>query len=128
MSIVHVQRIKRKLMLDFENLIDIRDVENRNDKEKENAFLTRSLAAFAISTMCNIEPDNAAKHVTDGPQDNGIDAIYFDEREKKLLLVQSKWHHEGNGSIEKGDCLKFINGVKDLMKLDFSAFNEKVNS
>ena len=133
MSIIHVQQIRAKLVSVFTNLIDLSDYEDKNvkdqdkhAKEKESAFLSRSLAAFTISTIGNLEPENAAKHVTDNYQDNGIDAIYFDEREKKLFLVQSKWHHDGRGSIDRGDCLKFINGVKDLIHLDFSKFNKKV--
>jgi len=135
MSIIHVQQIRAKLVSVFTNLIDLSDYEDKNvkdqdkhAKEKESAFLSRSLAAFTISAIGNLEPENAAKHVTDNYQDNGIDAIYFDDREKKLFLVQSKWHHDGRGSIDRGDCLKFINGVKDLIHLSFSKFNKKVNN
>ena len=125
MSIIHVQQIRAKLVSVFTNLIDLSDYEDKNvkdqdkhAKEKESAFLSRSLAAFTISAIGNLEPENAAKHVTDNYQDNGIDAIYFDDREKKLFLVQSKWHHDGRGSIDRGDCLKFINRPVGKQKQD----------
>jgi AIPR protein len=127
MSIIHVRQIEAKLRSLFNNLIELSDCDNKSSTDKDSVFLTRSLAAFAILANTDITPEQAALCITDGFQDNGIDAIYFDDREKILFLVQTKWRHEGTGSIERGDALKFINGVKDLINAEFERFNEKIS-
>jgi AIPR protein len=128
MSIIHVRQIEAKLRSLFTNLIDLSDYANKSQSEKDSAFLTRALAAFAILATADVTPDQAASYVTDGFHDNGIDAVYFDSREKILFCVQTKWKHDGTGSIERGDALKFITGVKDLINAEFDRFNDKIKS
>jgi hypothetical protein len=70
----------------------------------------------------------AAAAVTDGGNDNGLDAIHYDARARRLYLVQSKWIHSGNGEPENGDVRKFIAGIHDLGNLSFDRFNNKVNA
>jgi len=98
MSIIHVRQIEAKLKSLFTNLIDLDDYTGKSQEEQESAFLTRSLAAFSILVAADIAPDQAALCVTDGYHDCGIDAIYFDSREKVLYLVQTKWKNDGTGS------------------------------
>jgi hypothetical protein len=88
--------------------------------------LTRSLAAFAVAELGGLDDAPAAQTVTDGPQDNGIDAVYFDPVEHTCFLVQAKWINSGNGSIELGKALKFIQGVRDLLEAKFDQFNAKM--
>lgn len=128
MSIIHIRQIEAKLKALFIDLIDLSDYKGKPQDQKDSAFLTRALAAFTISVAADINPDQAASCVTDGFHDNGIDAIYFDNHEKILFLVQTKWRHDGTGSIEQGDALKFINGVKALINAEFNHFNEKIKS
>ncbi len=64
--------------------------------------------------------------ITDGGNDNGLDAIFFHEPEKKLYVVQSKWIHDGSGEPSNGDMKKFVAGTKDLFNMRFDRFNEKV--
>lgn len=127
MSIIHVNQIRGHLENAYNELIDLIDVEKSKDEQKFNFFLTRSLAAYAIQYMAQIDPEVASKSIVDGSKDNGIDAIYYDERSKVLYLVQSKWIHDGNGEPDNGDIKKFIVGIKDLINLRFEVFNEKVN-
>lgn len=126
MSIIHVRQIEAKLKSIFQDLIDLSDYEKKPQADKDSAFLTRALAAFTIHAIADVEAERAAICVTDGFNDNGIDAIYFDDREKVLFLVQTKWKHDGSGSIERGDALKFITGAKDLINAEFDRFNDKV--
>jgi hypothetical protein len=128
MSIIHVRQIEAKLKSIFQDLIDLDDYKKRPQTDKDSAFLTRALAAFTISAIADVEADKAAICVTDGFNDNGIDAIYFDDREKVLFLVQTKWKHDGSGSVERGDALKFITGAKDLINAEFDRFNDKVKN
>jgi hypothetical protein len=127
MSTIHVQQIKAYLHTTFDSLIDISDYDGQPAEERESAFLTRALAAFCIMHLANTSPEDAACSVTDGGQDNGIDAIYFHDQERILYLVQSKWKHDGSGSVARGDIQKFITGFKDLINARFDRFNAKVN-
>lgn len=128
MSIIHVRQIEAKLRSLFINSVDLSDYARRSQSDQDSAFLTRALAAFAILDTADITPDQAASCVTDGFHDNGIDAMYFDSREKALFCVQTKWRHDGTGSIERGDTLKFITDVKDLINAEFDRFNDKIKS
>jgi AIPR protein len=96
--------------------------------EQENNFLTRALAAYAIHYLAQAEVDAAATAITDGFNDNGIDAIHYDARERRLYIVQSKWIHSGTGEPENGDVKKFVAGISDLFNLAFDRFNEKVTA
>ena len=58
-------------------------------------FLTRSQAALALSHIAGIDKHIAATSIVDGFDDNGIDAIYFDEVIRTVYVVQSKWMESG---------------------------------
>jgi hypothetical protein len=123
MSIIHLNQIKSKITTLFQGKIDLSDVK---PADQENHFLTRALAAYAIHYLAQADADSAAKSITDGFDDNGIDAIYYDVRERRLYLVQSKWLHSGTGEPENGDIKKFVDGIRDLVNLSFDRFNSKV--
>ncbi len=127
MSILHVNQIAGALERQFNGLIDLSDV-TENVDERRKCFLTRSLAAFAISQLAGIPPEEAAKSVTDGTADNGVDALHYDRASKKMYVVQAKWHSDGNGSFDRADMLKFTKGFEDLANIRMDRFNEKVGA
>lgn len=112
-----------RLPLLFSGKVDLSDV---NEGDKTNHLLTRGLAAYAVQYLADAEPDDAAKAITDGFDDNGLDAVYYDPRERRLYLIQSKWFHDGTGEPSNGDVKKFVAGVRDLFNLNFDRFNAKV--
>ena len=122
MSIIHLNQIKNQINTLFEGKIDLCDV---TDPNPENYFLTRALSAYSIHYLAQAELDEAAAAVTDGGNDNGLDAIHYDARERRLYLVQSKWIHSGNGEPENGDVKKFIAGIHDLCNLAIRKVNEE---
>jgi len=124
MSKLHVNHLKTKLTEIYSDKIDIADA--RNDEEKENFFLTRAYAAYTLQILAQLDAVAAASAITDGFDDNGIDAIYFDRRSKELWLVQSKWIKSGTGEPDTGETSRFKNGVADLIDLKFDRFNKKV--
>nr|WP_180485986.1 AIPR family protein [Treponema socranskii] len=127
MSILHIKQIRAFLEEKFRLYIDLSDYNDKSKNEIDSAFLTRALAAYSIVSISNISEKNITPYITDGFKDNGIDAIYFDEAMQTLYLIQSKWHHEGSGVIDKGDALKYIRGVKDIFEENYEKFNEKLN-
>jgi len=128
MSIIHIRQIETHLLNTFARYIDMTDYENKSESEKKSALLTRSLAAFSVFNFSETTEEFAGKSITDGYGDNGIDAVHYDENEKILYIAQSKWHHDGTGSIDRGDVLKFINGAKDILAGNFSKFNSKIQN
>ncbi|MFS0662128.1 AIPR family protein [Niallia alba] len=126
MSIIHVTQIKNYITNLFEGKIDLTDQSEAVADQKMNFFLTRSLTAYAIHYLGQVNPELAAASITDGSDDNGIDAIHYDERNKTLYIVQSKWIHDGNSEPSNGDVKKFLTGIRDLFNLRFDVFNEKV--
>lgn len=126
MSKLHVRHIATKLQELYKNRIDITD--GHNEEEQNNLFLTRSFAAYSLQMLAGASVETAAMAVVDGRDDNGIDAIYFDKKEKVLWLVQSKWIKSGQGEPETGDTNKFKTGVIDLIDFELSRFNTKVQA
>ncbi|PGE10204.1 abortive phage infection protein [Bacillus toyonensis] len=126
MSMFHVGIIKNYLENEFKGLIDLSDYEEKPVQEQESAFLTRALAAFSIKMLCDISAEEAGKCVTDGYGDNGIDALYYNQKEKVLYLVQTKWRHDGTGSVVSGDLQKYFLGIRDLIVPRYEKFNEKI--
>lgn len=124
MSILHVNHIKAKLAEIYKDKIDISDA--RTEQDKENFFLTRSFTAYTLQVLANISPDVSSSAIVDSFDDNGLDAIYFDRKNKYLWLVQSKWIKNGIGEPESGEVGKFKTGVIDLIELQLDRFNKKI--
>lgn len=123
MSIIHINHIKSHVTDLFGNLIDLSDA---GKNPEEELFLTRALAAYSVQILAQASPEKAAQAVTDGGEDNGIDAIHYDKSERRLYLVQSKWIKNGKGEPDNGSVKKFISGITDLFNLKFDRFNQKV--
>lgn len=90
MSVLHVTQIRAALGKLFDGKIDLSDLSKKADASKrEDAFSTRSLAAYAAALDAGVQPDTVAPYVVDSFGDNGLDVIYFDPDDKRLLLVQA---------------------------------------
>ncbi|AZB21506.1 abortive phage infection protein [Kaistella haifensis] len=126
MSRLHVNHIKAKLLEIYSGIIDTSEA--RSEEENENLFLTRAYAAYTLQILAEIDKNLASAAITDSFDDNGIDAIYFDRRNKELWLLQSKWIKNGNGEPDSGELNKFKNGILDLIDLKLERFNSKVQS
>lgn len=126
MSIIHVGHIKNNISTRFGDLVDISDSASAPENQREMVRLTRSLAAFVVAELGDVDDVAAAASVTDGTGDNGIDAVYYHATEKNCFIAQSKWVSSGNGSVEVGDVHKFIQGVRDLLEPNFDRFNAKM--
>ena len=127
MSRLHVTQLEGVLDKADLSALDMSDSAGHSDPNQlKKRRLTRALAAFAVARLAEREIPDLVQYVTDGARDGGIDLIYFDPQAKTLYLVQSKWHETGRGSISLADAIKFLSGVKKVLKNDLSTFNEKV--
>lgn len=126
MSQVHVNHIRKTLEKTYSNQINLSDCKGYPEDKIESTFLSRSLAAYALSNLADIESIVAANCVVDGADDNGIDALYTDKDSHTIYLVQSKWIYSGKGCPKKGDIHSFAYGFEDLIYPRFERFNEKI--
>jgi len=123
-----ITRIAGQLEKRFDGLIDMSDWASRPPGDAKTAFLSRALAALCIKTIAGIEAATAAKAVTDGFGDHGLDAIYFDQNSDALLIVQSKWSADGSTPLDAKSTLTMAQGVRDLLNLKFDTFNDKTKA
>jgi hypothetical protein len=95
----------------FEPHLDLSDIPS-TDKERDQKILSRCLAALAIYSQTGCSPKDAAEAVWDGSDDNGVDAVYFDQSDVRVIFVQSKWINKGAGEPEAKDIGAFVKGVR----------------
>ena len=116
MSQLHVNQIKGVLRRSFNGLIDLDDVSNLDEKDRETVFLSRALCALTVGHLAGLDLQQSAQAVTDGGGDNGVDGLYYDRASRTLYILQSKWFGNGHGSLDVGATGKLVQGFKDLSK------------
>jgi hypothetical protein len=126
MSKLHLRHLKNRFEETYSDLIDMTDVIDKSLEDKSKRFLTRAFAAYSIQCLGAVEKKSAAESVVDGYDDNGLDALFYDEKNKILWIVQSKWISKAEGEPDTGEVSKFTKGIRDLIDLKLDRFNEKV--
>lgn len=124
-GILQLNQIRNRILETVGPHIDLSDVQA---SQQEAQRLTRGLAAFALVHLLDLEAVDATTAITDGYDDNGIDAVAVDADHSIVYLVQSKWSQTGTGSPALGDVHKFIQGFRDLVNAEFDRFNAKVQA
>ncbi len=119
---INMRRVQARIQEMFQGKVDMADFPNDTNKH----FETRALAAFALIMKSGLEVTQASVQVTDGYHDMGIDAIFLDETQKKLFLVQSKWRADGVGSITQDEMSNFAQGVQRVLEEDLAGANDKI--
>jgi hypothetical protein len=84
-GIVQLNQIKARVLATCGPLVDVSDA--RAD-EGEITRPTRGLAAWVLTQVADVDGENAAAAVTDGFDDNGIDAVLVDCENSVVYLVQ----------------------------------------
>lgn len=124
-----IERIMFALDKRFGALIDLSDLkQNVSEEVKRTTALSRSLAALAVMALSEADSHAAVASITDGYDDLGLDAIYFESAENTLYVVQSKWRAGGQKTIELGECNNFIDGVRALIRADFSKAHDRLKA
>ena len=119
---INMGRIAKRLSELYEGKIDLSDIK---EGEKYH-FETRAIAALALEMMTDIGAQQSPIHITDGYHDLGIDAIYLDELQKRLFVVQSKWRNDGSGSISQTEMSTFVEGLKRVLNMDLNGANKRI--
>jgi len=119
---INIIRAQTRLKELFEPYIDMSDFPNNNS----NHFETRAIAALALMMTAGLDSQKSALHLTDGFHDMGIDAIYLDDTQKELIVIQSKWRSNGIGGITQEEMQSFTEGVKRIIEFDLNGCNPKI--
>lgn len=119
MSKILANRVKTHIESSVKDLIYTSDC-----KDEEN-ILSRGLVAICLSAISGLPYKDIAKYITDGSNDHGIDGCYYDPNKNKLFLIQSKWSAGGTKTIGAGDVHKFVQGVYDVLEMNWSDFNSR---
>ena len=124
---VHLSRLQHNLDADYawlrEGLVE------QYPNLDEDAIRTRQLLGFALVKIAGCPKGDVFSHITDGINDRGIDAIYFNRDELNLYIFQSKYVKDPTkGPIKEADALKFADGIEELFELEiFKEGNDALN-
>ena len=119
---INMRRVQARIQEMFQGKVDMTDFPNDTNRH----FETRALAALALIMTSGFEVSQASAQITDGYHDMGLDAIYLDETQKKLFVVQSKWRENGAGSITQEEMSNFAQGVQRVLEEDLAGANDKI--
>lgn len=121
---INMRRVNARVHELFDGKIDMSDF----PKDTSYHFETRALAAIALMMMTGLDAGQACKHITDGHHDMGIDALYLDEVQQKLFVVQSKWRSNGVGSADQDEMNSFAQGIQRILDEDVDGANPKISA
>ena len=119
-----VRNVRDALHHEFDQLIDMSDVEGQPEQHEQH-FLSRALAALVARKLTGGDSSSAASAVTDGRDDAGIDAIAISDSGLHLWLIQSKWSDSGNAGFSVADGLKLVEGLRFIDAGRFDRFNSR---
>ena len=129
MSILHINRLKKAIDSHVKKHINsndiLKDKPNIPDDELENVISSQSYLLYALKNLTGESYLELKKYITDGFKDNGIDGLYYSKKNNELYICQAKWNKKGTCTIDKGEVLKFLEGIYCLLNLDFKNFNDK---
>lgn len=128
MSIIHLNHIQGEILRNTRNFLDFKEFERLPEQEKLNHILSQGFCLYTLKSITNLEYTEISDSITDGFNDFGIDCLFWDRRTNIFYIIQSKWIKSANGGIEKGEILKFLEGIKKLLTFDFEGFNEKIKN
>ena len=121
---INMRRVQTRIAELFKDKIDLSDLKS----PAPYTFETRSLAAFALVMLSGLDIQQACAHITDGYHDLGIDALYLDEKQKKLFVVQSKWRADGSGGIAQEEMLVFVQALQRVLDENLAGANTKIQA
>src|SRR6185437_3793501 len=121
-----IRRIAKFIANTYGPHLDLSDIATKPLPDQIDCLLTRSLAAHAVSALAGHDPHLASACVVDGGQDLGIDAIAFDDDQKRCWIIQSKFQHSGQGLVSWIEVQKFLGGFNQLLSDSFADANRKI--
>ncbi|WP_052063727.1 AIPR family protein [Nitrincola sp. A-D6] len=124
-QVEHMDALKKVLDQRYVSLLpDLIPRKGASEDENAKKQISRAFSAFVLQKKFDTSAQDAAAAVTDNYNDNGIDAIYFDDSTQCLVLLQCKLH--STEDFKQEDAQECITGVDLLLKQQFDTFNQNV--
>lgn len=125
---LHLTRLKSYLTNEYEWLR--KEILSSEPNLDEKAVFTRLLLGFALDRIASCPRDDVLKHITDGVDDRGIDAFYYDRLRSKAYVFQSKFVSNVNSSpISETDARSFMAGIQEIFSASvFTDGNLKIKN
>lgn len=114
------QALDKEFLANLPPLLD----KTKSAEEEQKKNRSRAFSAFALHHICGVVKVDAARAVIDDFDDYGVDAIYYFAPTETLYLVQSKL--KAAEQFSQDEALAYCQGVRKLIKQDFSGFNKNV--
>ncbi len=125
----HLNRLQAHLDTEYHWLRD--EILSLHPKLDDDAIHTRQLLGFALINIAGCPEDEAVAHITDGKNDRGIDALYFNRQELNLYIFQSKYIKDPtkHTPIKESDAVLFADGIDEIFDSTiFSNGNDALNA
>lgn len=116
-------RVSSRLHQLFDGLITVSDDEAKDPVKRESMFLSRAYMALSLLHFTEANTGEAAKSVTDGSKDGGIDCIYISKKHNKIYLGQSKFSKNEDNAIRLAGFNRFRDGAKDVLNQRWTCTN-----
>lgn len=97
---------------------------NQNPEENHKKQLSRAFNAFVLQKLFDLAANDAANTVVDDFADNGIDAIYYNETDQILYLLQSKL--KSTEQFLQADADSLVRGIRLLVEQELDTFSQLV--
>ncbi|MFB6705755.1 AIPR family protein [Streptomyces sp. NPDC056333] len=123
-----VRQVREQLWETFHGVIDDSDIAHFGGGNYEQRFLSRALAALAARRLAKCTAAEAARFVTDGIADQGLDAIAPMPQSGQLLLVQAKWSDKGTATFDVEAAKAMVDGLNRIENELYSQFNERAKT
>lgn len=125
---IHLTRLQAHLDTQYAWLRTL--IENAEPNLGEKDVRTRMLLGFALENLAGCRPDDVFNHITDGQDDRGIDAFYFDRVNLKAYIFQSKYVDRPSGAaISEADAKSLATGADEVFRLSIiSSGNDKIGA
>lgn len=121
---IQATQVIKTLKNDFVPHIDTSDISKHVGKNLEQQQLTRALAAMCVTVYAHIPPEDAATCVTDGSNDDGIDAICYSAFANRVYVIQSKCREKIPTAAE---VETFVRGVRHLLDGEYKYMNKRLS-
>lgn len=95
---------------------------SRPAPEQADKQLSRAFSSLVLRHHLNVTPQAATAAIIDDFNDNGIDAIYYDQPSETLYFVQSKL--KASEEFAQTEAQAFCSGCRLLIRQEFDTFND----
>lgn len=120
-----VTQVREQLRENFHGVIDDSDIAHFRGGNYEQRFLSRALAALAVRRVAKCSVAEAARFVTDGIADQGLDAIAPLPDQGQVLLVQAKWSDKGTATFDVDAAKAMVDGLNRIENELYDQFNQR---